>query len=286
MEKTDETRLDKAKRMQVRSDEETDREFDQLFKLSGCKTKGELMKKIIQLGFLEQIKERKLQEIDIHSQDIVGTSILKLQHLLDGIAKVFVDHHEVSTENLFNLHEKKQEEISISKKENDLLSRRAQELDKELEIAKGKVLALEEAAKTNAEVLTSYANYKKLTQPKVEELEQKLEDFEKHKKEEQMLLKQTIHDLEENLRLEKDKKSDYDHANKQLIIDYETKLLEERIRSGELQDKIRKDMQTEIYALQEQMWKLRNEKSADREPKERKESADEQEKTRTEDALS
>lgn len=87
------------------------------------------------------------------------------------------------------------------------------------------------AAKTNAEVFIFYENYEKLTKPKVEVLERKLEDFENNKKEEQTLSKQTIHDLEENLRLEKDKNSSYDHANKQLIIDYETKLLNKLVRS-------------------------------------------------------
>lgn len=267
---------EKAKTMQVRSDVETEKEFDQLFKLSGCKSKGELMKKIIQLGFIEQIKERKLQEINIESEDIVGTSILKLQHLLDGIAKVFVDHYEVSTENLLNMQEIKQEEFAVQKKENNMLSRRIQEIEKELETAKGKVLALEEAAKTNAEVLTSYQNYKKLTKPKVEDLERKLEEFKDKKKEEHTLLKQTIHDLEEKLRLEKDKNRDYDHANKQLIIDYETKLLNERVRYEQAQDKIRKDMQTEIDLLREKMWKMRNEKSPGQTPKQRKNSNNEQ----------
>ncbi|MBY3618621.1 hypothetical protein MHB77_08805 [Paenibacillus sp. FSL K6-3166] len=271
---------DNAKTMQIRSDVETDKDFDLLLKLklSGCKTKGELMKKLLQLGFMEQIKERKLQEIDIESEDIAGTSILKLQHFLDGIAKAYVDLYEVSIENLFNLQEKKQEEIATRRKENDVLSRRVQEMEKELETAKGKVLSLEDAAKTNAEVLTSYENYKKLTQPKVEEIERKLEDFEVGKKEELVLLQQTIHRLQEELRLEKDKNSDYDHANKQLIIEYETKLLEERGRSSEAQDKIRKDMQVQLDLLREQMWKMRTEKSPGpgRPPKQRKESDDEQ----------
>lgn len=268
--------FDKAKTMQVRSDVETEKEFEQLLKLSGCKTKGELMKRIIQLGFIEQIKERKLQEIDIESQDIVGTSILKLQHLLDGIAKVFVDHYEVSTENLFTVQDKMQEEIASFKKENLNLSKYVQEMEKELETAKGKVLALEDAAKTNAEVVISYENYKRLTQPKVEELERKLELFEKNKKEEHTLLQQTIHHMEETLRLEKNKNSDFDHANKQLIIDYENKLLAERLRSGESQDKVRKDMQDQIDALRDQMWKARSEKSPGRSPKQGKESAGEQ----------
>lgn len=91
------------------------------------------------MGFIEHIKERKLQEIDIESQDIVGTSNLKLQYLLDGIAKVFVDYHyEVSTENLLKVQEMKQEEIAVQKKEKNMLSRCIQELEKALEIAKGR----------------------------------------------------------------------------------------------------------------------------------------------------
>lgn len=274
-EEQEEIKSDRAKKLQVRSDVETEKEFAQLFKLSGYKTKGELMKKLIQLGFMEQIKERQLQEIELDSQsDTVGTSILKLQHLLDGIAKVFVDQQETMTESLISVHEKKQEETEGLKIEIDTLKRRNQAVEKELGTLNGKLTALEDAATTNAEVLASYENYKRLTQPKVEELEQKLHFFEKQKKEELADSQQTIQRLEEELRLEKNKGSDHELANKQLVINYETKLLEERGRSSEAQDKIRREMQVEIDAVREQLWKSRTEKSPGRTPKQAKDSID------------
>ncbi|WP_337039193.1 hypothetical protein [Paenibacillus illinoisensis] len=48
-----------------------------------------------------------MQEIELDSQnDSAGTSILKLQHLLDGIAKLFLEQHEAMTESLLSSHEK------------------------------------------------------------------------------------------------------------------------------------------------------------------------------------
>ncbi|MEK5061855.1 hypothetical protein BK126_14985 [Paenibacillus sp. FSL H7-0326] len=271
-----EIKSDKPKKMQVRSDEETEKEFDQLFNISGCKTKGELMKKIIQLGFMEHFKKRNMQEINVDIEDVVGTSILKLQHHLDGIAKIFVNQHESVSESLVAVHEKKQEEIAHLKNENSIVTRRLHEVEKESESLNTKIIALEEAARTNSEVIMSYKNYKKLTQPKVDELEQKLEQFEDIKKKEFTQMKQTIAQLEEALRVQKGKNIDQEHANKQLIIDYENKLLEERGRSSEAQDKIRREMQEQLDDLREKMWKSRIEKPTARATKQTKETVSKQ----------